>query len=437
MKANALAAELAEWVASVSSGEIPSSARHAARRVLLDQTGVGFAGSAHAAACATEGPSHQNAAPRATCWACGVHCFAPDAVLANRRRGDHLELAAGPEYVAASLAAAEIADATVGALVEALAVAADVDDYLRRLLQSGAERHGLHPPALLGSAASAAAAGRLLGLNRSCLAGALSAALALAPCSPYIALSTGASGKALYGAWGQMLGLQAALWADTGMGGPVSVIEGERGLMHALRNGSATSPPPSFVAGRWAIERVAFKAFPCNRTCHAPLTALEHLGPLDTQTIRRITVWTYPFAVDLDRRTSGDTSVSAQVSIKRTLALRLHLGEITPDSYALASIANPAVVDLARRTTVEVHPDTVSGERIRLARVRIECDDGEVREAECQAQWGPEAPASDEDLRNRFLRLTRGVPSVDFWKRGRHERVRTVMDTLGTEHTHG
>jgi 2-methylcitrate dehydratase PrpD len=374
--------EMASW--AVATESIPDAVAHAARRVLMDQVGVSHAGVGRIAPLA-------RGEPTATVWSTGDAVFAPDAALANRFAGDDLELTAGPEIGAAAVAAGELADRTLGDVLVAMAVASELESYLRGWLQIAVERHELHPPAVFGAFAATAVASKLLGLDRDRFAGALAASLALTPQSPYASFAHGATGKWLYGAWSQKLGVQCALWARAGMTGARSTLEGRRGIAQALLHELA--PAPAFRPNVASIANVTFKPFPCSRACHPALTAIEHIGPIDSGRIERIEVWSYPFSVDLEERSTKSNPIAAQMSISAMVARTLGTGA-------------PVTV---RREGTDGLP------RVRRARVRITLTDGTVHERASEAKWSADSPATDDELRERFVSATRGRRVFDPW----------------------
>jgi len=414
-----LVRELAEWIVSDGPERAPESARHAARRLILDRLGISLGGhrllGAHpAAALALPGQ------PAATRWADGRQVFAPYAALANGCAGDGLDLQAGADSVEAGWAAAEVADRSLGDLVLAVIAAAEVGGYLRRWLGADLERHGLHPPATLGALSATAAAGRLLGLSAEQLAGALAGAACLTPRAPFGAFTGGATGKTLYGGWPHLVGLWSCLWARDGMVGPTTALEGSRGVAQSILDaGGAVTPPPFEPAARgWEVEAVAFKPFTCCRAAHPALTVLERLERPDPGRVREVRVWTYPYAVELERRVRGRSPIAAQASVRWSVALFLALGELRPGrAFTAEALADPAVTLLADRTMVEVGPEYAGdGPRVRGARVEVVLDDGsEVGGSAEEPRWGPTAPATDDELRARFLALVdeSGVTTVD------------------------
>ncbi len=77
--------------------------------------------------------------------------------------------------------------------------------------------------------------------------------------------------------------------------------------------------------------------------------------PIDAEAVELVEVWSYPFSVELDRSSRGETLTAAQMSIRKTLAQALTAGELTPG-------ADYPVNDLAGRITVDVDPECPTGE---------------------------------------------------------------------------
>lgn len=427
--------DLAAWASSVSRRDIPASARHAARRLLLDQMGICLGGLRLWGVHPAETALGIAGEPSATSWSTGRGRLAPYAVLANRAAGDWLELLAGPECVPAAIAAAEISDAPVGELLETLVIATEVEADVRRTLGPGAERHGLHPPAVAGAAGAATAVGLLIGHDETRLRDAVSAALCLTPASPYVAFAEGVSGKTLYGAFSQLAGTWMALLASGGVGGPATVLTGRRGLRQALLDGEPGPPPFAPPSGlrRWAVEQIAFKPFPCSRAAHPALTALDDLGPLTAETIDSVEIATYAFAAALDARTRGDTPIAAQLSIRHAVALTILDGALDPAaSFTGTRLSDPRVQALADRITVQPttdYPDTPN--RVRRARVIVRLHDGRTLEAERGSRWALESPAPDEALRARFDRLTGNLRRPDPWTAADDVKVRALIAEIG------
>ena len=59
--------------------------------------------------------------------------------------------------------------------------------------------------------------------------------------------------------------------------------------------------------------------------------------------------------------------------------------------------------------------------------MRIVLQDGSVREAASQAKWSAVHPATDEELRTRFLEMTRDKRRFDPWDAKDSVRVRELV----------
>jgi 2-methylcitrate dehydratase PrpD len=233
------------------------------------------------------------------------------------------------------------------------------------------------------------------------------------PRAPFGSFTGGGSAESLFGGWPHQLGLWACLWAQDGMVGTSTVLEGSRGVAQSLLDAGGAVEAPHFTpgAGGWEIERVLFKAIPACRSVHPTITALGSLGPIAADAVRAIRVWTYPYAVDLDQRSHGplgDGPGAAQVSIKQSVALALVSGGLAPGGYTTAALADPVVRRLAGLTTVEVGEEYAGdGPRVRGGRLEIELADGRVLAAQTdEPRWGASSPATDAELRDRFRELT-------------------------------
>lgn len=418
--------DLADWATSLDASEVGADVRWPARRVLCDQITVSVAGwRKHRDQPWLQKMTSTPGTAQARLWHDARPAFAPYAALANRAAGDDLELTAGPECGAAGVAAAELAGATLGDLLVSIAVAAEVESYFRGWIQLGTEKHGLHPPAVFGAIAAAAVSGRLLGLRAKSFADALTTAAALAPMSPYVSFSQGATGKWMYGAWSQMQGLLAALWSrDHRMPGSPSIFDGAQGLAQALDHDALSAPGFRDETERrqngWAIQAVTFKAYPCSRACHPALTALETLidaKDIDDRDVAAIEVSSYPFSVELARRVLGDDPISAQMSIPHALALRLVFGELSPpDAFTAEKLSDERVRSLVKRLTLDTDDSGNELPRARRARVRLVLNNGDVVEETSGPKWSAESPATDDALRARAAALAGDVKSPAPWE---------------------
>ena len=160
--------EAAEWAASA---RFLSTERRAAMNLLTDVLAIGAAAPLPAFLTGEEEDAVLDSfpdasAPSVTLWrpvdgreSAGIW----SAILWNRLVGDPQELHAGPECIAAAVAAAEARDRTLGELLDAIVVGCGVGSWHRDAVGAAMEEAGIHTPGALAPVAAAAAVGRLEG----------------------------------------------------------------------------------------------------------------------------------------------------------------------------------------------------------------------------------------------------------------------------------
>lgn len=343
-----------------------------------------------------------------------------EAVLANRIAGDASELHSGPECVSAAVAAAEALGRPLADLLDAIAVGCALGDWRRAALGPRMERLGVHAPGALAPVASAAAAARLLRLDPETTAARLRAAEALTPLHPYRAFARGAPVKLLYGAWGQCLGLWAALGAPNPAGRlSVPPPPGDR------RPESA----PGFHESTNAVRRLAFKKHPGSRAVQPVLAAIERLPPFPPEAIGSVLLEAYPFAATLSVWAEPERGPIARQMHLPTAAAAMFLARSAGREFDASDYAAPpeAAVALADRITVRSREfgESAAGPRVRRARVLVRLRDGTEAAEESGA---PFDPPTEAEVRSRFRRSTAGAPLPDPHDLPRETPVRALFE---------
>ena len=171
---------------------------------------------------------------------------------------------AGAVIVPAVLAVAEQRDLSGAAAMRGVAVGTEVMCRLSLVAPQATHKAGFHPTAIFGAPAAAAAVSAAIGLEEEAIARALGISGSLA--SGIIEyLADGSSTKRLHAGAAAQAGLRAALLAEAGFTGPISVFEGSHGLYRAF----APSKTPDFsrlldgLGERWVLETLAFKPYAC------------------------------------------------------------------------------------------------------------------------------------------------------------------------------
>ncbi len=299
------------------------------------------------------------------------------AILWNRMVGDALELHAGPECVAAAVAAAEALDRPLAELLDALTVGCGVGAFVRDRYGPLMEPAGVHAPGATAPLPAAAAVGRLARLAPDAMAAALRRADAALPAHPYRAFAEGNPVKLLYGAWGQALGAAAVL--DPAFPEPPA---------------APRSPGERFEA---AVPRVQPKKHPGSRAIQPALEALEALGADDGGSI---IVETYPFSTTVSGWAEPVRApIAAQMHIPSAVALFLKRQPLEAADFAEFE----AVREAAGRVRVVSRNFGPPGVRVRRARVTIA-----GRTAEADSPWPDEVA-----IRERFQRFTADLTLPD------------------------
>lgn len=300
----------------------------------------------------------------------------------------------GSIVIPAALAAAERLDVDTDALLRAICVGYDVVAVVGAALKTPEfARRGLRPSGIFGPFGAAAAAAYLLGhdhartMDALAIAGNLGAGLrewATAGTTD-IYVQNGVAARN---------GYLAALLAQQGFTGPLSVLEGAAGLANAV-SGSFDSSAFSRLTGQpAAVHGVEFKRFPACSGVQAVLelavrTAAEHV--LAPGEIRAVTVHTHHHGKTnpgCDSAGPWAAVGQAQMSNQAGVAMALLGAPLRVADYVSMS-ARPDVLALAGRVRVvedaaltAVYPGR-SG-----ARLVIETTDGRILERSITASTG-------------------------------------------------
>lgn len=262
---------------------------------------------------------------------------------------------------------------------------------------------------------SAAVAGKLLGLGKGKLAGALGIAATQAA-GLYSATMTKRlnAPKAVEG------GIFAAELANRGFEAPVDAIGDEQGFLKTFSRDPQWDVIPREI-GKYAFE-VYHKYYPCIRSNHAAVYAArllqdEHPDDVKDGNIRKITVYadrlTRMYTVETPGGgTTVETVGNALVSLPYCLAAMLIDGELTLDQFTGRKIRNPAIQALLRKVEIVVDPeiDKLPATQRYRATVEVELDSGKTCRKFCPAPKGdPANRMSKDEMYGKFIRNTTAI----------------------------
>ena len=227
-----------------------------------------------------------------------------------------------------------------------------------RLAPSSTYRRGFHPTGIAGALGAAAACGRLLNLDVSQLANALGVAGTMASGSLEY-LSDGSWTKRLNPGWAAHAGVTAAGLAACGFTGPMTVLEGPLGVLHAH---SDAADPRLLLAGLgdgFELMKVSIKPYACCRYSHGLIDCMldirsQHaIAPGDVKAIELgvLSVGSVLIAEPIERKRHPDTEVDAQFSAPFAAVVALLYGDASLSAFSAARLADPSVRSLMERTT--------------------------------------------------------------------------------------
>ncbi|MDE2972490.1 MAG: MmgE/PrpD family protein [Acidobacteriota bacterium] len=407
--------EAAEWAAGA---RFLSTERRVAMTLLTDVLAIGAAEPLPAFLAGGEAESilgsfGGRSVPSVTLWrpvAGRTSAELWSAIVWNRLVGDPQELHAGPECIAAAVAAAEAGDRTLGELLDAIVVGCGIGSWHRDAVGGAMEEAGVHTPGALAPVAAAAAVGRLEGIGARNLAQSIRRASALTPLHPYRAFSDGTRAKLLFGAFGQLLGAATALSIKN----PIGLLPAPSLSRRSRHPGLAPFDPRTATR---AIHTIPLKKFSGSRAVQSVLAAMEKLPRVDPETVESITVETYPFSATVSGWSRPDTGpIAMQSHIPTAVALWLEARHrrvpFSADHYP--RFRAPGTITLADRVTVEPHEFGEAGappsRRIRWAKVTIRSRTGPDLTASSGPPFAPPPPGA---IRDRFANLTRGAAVRD------------------------
>jgi aconitate decarboxylase len=410
-------------VARVAAGELPASARAAAKAFVADSLGVGIAGAAapwrpevlDMAAGSGGGP--------ASVWGTGDPRDGPQGPAA---RG--LPLAAAAMVNAYQMHALEFDCVHEGAVVHAMsavlpcllgwaerqggvsgesllrAVVAGIDVAVSLGLCSRAPMRFFRPANCSGFGA-VAGLGLLARLDEAQLRDALGiyygqcagTMQAHEEASPQLAMQMGFAARAA---------ITAVELAERGMPGPRAPISGPFGYF-ALFDGAADPAPFDELGRVWRVCELSHKPFPSGRATHGGIDGLQRLiaeHGIAADQVRSGRFLVPPLTHRLVGRPAQDgmAIAYARLCLPYVGAVCLRQGTVGLDDFSAAALADPATLALARRFTViaDANPDPNA-----LHPVRVELDlagGHTVARDVADVLGSPARPLSPEAARAKF-----------------------------------
>ena len=415
------AQRLAAFTTGLTLDDVPADVAEHAKLHLLDTLGCGLA--AHALGVAAEGRTAMaEVGGEAQATVIGLEAPLPgmSAAFANAMLCHGLDFddthSDSVSHVStvtcpAALAAGEATRRSGRDVLAAIVGANEVVTRIGMAASGEFHRRGFHPTAICGVFGATAAAARLRGLEAERATSALGIAGSMAS-GLFAYLEDGTPTKPIHPGWAAHGGLLAARLAELGAEGPPSVLEGKFGLYHAYL---AAEPGAIDIEAqlvdlgtRWETPRIAYKPYPACHFMHGSLGATaEAAAGLDPDDVEEILVTVPAAGVSLVLEPAASkiaprSEYEGKFSLQYSAAAMIVHGRVGVSTYSDEAIADPRVLDLARRVRYEAkdydtYPAAFPGG------VRIRTRDGRTIEADFPYQrGGPENPLTADEVKAKF-----------------------------------
>ena len=267
---------------------------------------------------------------------------------------------------------------------------------------------GWLPTTLWGPFGTAAACGRLLGLDKAQMRNAFGLAYSQMHGNRQ-GLADGALSKRIQPAFSAVAGLQAALFASQGITGARHIIDGAFGIRELYTNGKLDAEFLNKGLGvRFETTKISVKPYPCCRCSHPVIDAA-----LELKSEHGIDWWNITSgSINLPPQSMGqignqfaireNPTVDAQFSAQYTAALAFINGWPRVEDFEVEAIReNKDVQTLAKKFT----PSAFSPESAGILPVEMEIRMSDGREFSTRietAKGSPERPLTEEEVEMKF-----------------------------------
>jgi 2-methylcitrate dehydratase PrpD len=411
---------LSQFLATHRPEDVPERVRHEAKRSLVNFFATALGGCRNEAVeILVATLADHFGPPRATIIGRGERTDALTAAFLNAVSSNvldfddtHLRTVIHPTAPVAPglFALAERRPITGAALLHAFVLGVEVECRVGNALSPAHYRRGWHVTATCGVLGSAAAAGKLLGLDARLMGWALGTA---ATQSSGLVENLGTMSKSVGVGNSARNGLTAALLAESGLSGPDRPLEGPRGLAAVMSDGADLSMVVEGLGDSWELMQNAYKPYPNGVVLHPVIDACLELRPQvgDVARIERVMVKGHPLLRERADRPNVTTGREAQVSLQHSVAVAFLYGGAGVKEYSDACVNDPAVLALRAKVTAEDDASIPADAAV----VSLRTTSGDMLSAHIAHARGSIArPLSDRELEDKFRDLAAyGAPGVD------------------------
>ena len=424
--APSLTDEVAGFVVGTEARDLPPDVARLGKRSVLDGIGLALAGAASRTGHVTRrylaglrvAPSHGSTVigadlpvpARFAAFANGISIHADDfddtqlAVASDRVYG--LLTHPTAPVLPAALALAERDGRSGRDLMTAYQVGVEVECKVAEAILPRHYQQGFHSTATCGAIGAAAAAAKLLGLDREATRRALAIGATQAG---GLRENFGTMTKPFHAGRAAESGVVAAELAALGFTASPVALEADRGFFRAAGGGYSREAIEGKLGQPWTFRSpgVSIKPHPSGSLTHPAMAVMMDLvGRHDLRPgrVRRVAVGTnrnMPNALIHHRPLN---ELQAKFSMEFCVAILLLERKAGLEQFTDEVVNRPEVQELMRRVTFGVHPEAeAAGYEKMTSIVEIELDDGTTLRGSADFGKGsPAHPVSDDELADKF-----------------------------------
>lgn len=324
---------------------------------------------------------------------------------------------AGVAVIPAALALAESLKLNGKQLILSIVCGYEIVNRIAKAMNPSHLGRGFHTTGTLGVLGAAAACGVLAKLNASQMASALGMS-ALQGAGLLEILNDGAMVKPLHPGKAAMAGVLSIELAKRGAKGPLTALEGEKGMFKAMADSVNTDGLLDGLGSDFFIMGQYIKFHAACRHIHPAIDGLldimrkEHLS---YQEIDALNITTYPVAISFcGTSTAPETAEAAKFSLASSCAMAAFYGDAGEERYSVETVQNHEIQQLATRVTSSANARWADAyPRERGADIELRTTSGKKFLTQVPLSKGePENPASDEDFIRKFTQNTLAQPET-------------------------
>ena len=400
--------------------DLPENVRHAAKRSILNFFGTALGGSRNEATeSALRVLSLFSARPEASIVGRAEKLDVLSAAYLNAVSGNvfdfddtHLRTIIHPTAPVspALFALAEQRPMSGAELLNAFVLGVEIECRLGNAISPGHYKRGWHITSTCGVFGSAAAIGKIIGLNAEKMGWALGNASAQ---SAGLVETLGSMAKSIGVGNAARGGIFAALLAQEGSTGPAEPIAGPRGFLYVTGDAPDLNAVTGGLGESWEILANIHKPYPCGVVLNPVIDAALELRSrgLALDGINDIKVEGHSLLRERADRPNVTTGREAQVSAQHTVAAVLIHGAASVLQYEDACVNSKDVLGLRRKVSVVETP----GIPVESVRVTITMDDDtQVTTFVKDGRGTSNRPLTDAEIEAKLRELAHyGCPGFD------------------------